>query len=202
MSVEFSYDAPTNEAVLKDLAVSNDFKIDDLKQNQAGRISDRQAIRLAIQALRPVFASGGTLAFWLLCTWFIRHFVPGILQIFLFKYAVTGYWAVTLPAIGAFLMGLLNSSRLTFLLIHDLAYGKCAVIEGRTTTSWEERPAQGTSRLWGMKDTVYNYCIKNEYFEVNEEGYKVLHTKYDSFTPSVKLYYSPRSKMMLSLEPR
>ena len=202
MSVDFSYAAPTSDAILKDLAKGNDFNDEDLRQNRDGRISDRQAVKLAFQALRPVIVSGGTLAFWLLFSWFIRHFMPGILQIFLFKYALTGYWAVTLPAVGAFLIGLLNSSRLTFLLMQDLAYGKSAVVDGRVTTSWEERPAQGTSRLWGMKESVYNYCIKDEYFEVSEEGYDVLHTKYDTFTPSAKLYYSPKSKMLLSLEPR
>ena len=202
MSVEFSYAGPTNESILKDLANGNDFSDEDLKQNQAGRISDRQVVKLAAQALRPVFVSGGTLAFWLLFTWFIRNFVPALLQIFLFKYAVTGFWAITLPALGAFLIGLLNSSRLTILLIQDLSSGKSAVVEGRVTTSWEERPAQGTSRLWGMKESVYNYCIKDEYFEVSKDGYDVLHSKYDTYTPSAKLYYSPKSKMLLSLEPK
>ena len=202
MSVDFIYAGPTSDAILKDLSIGNDFNDEDLRQNREGRISDRQAVKLTFQALRPVIASGGTLALWLLFSWFIRNFVPGVLQLFIFKYALAGYWSVTLGAAGAFLMGLLNSSRLTILLIQDLSHGKSAVIDGRTTTSWEERPAQGTSRLWGMKESVYNYCIKNEYFEVSQEGYEVLHTKYDTYTPSLKLYYSPKSKMLLSVESR
>ncbi len=202
MAIEFTYSGPSAGEIGKDLAEANDFNEADLAQNRAGRISDRQAVKLAFQALRPVFASGGTLAFWLIFSWMIREFVPGILQIFIFKYAMAGYWSVTIAAVGAFLMGLLNSSRLTILLIQDLAQGKSAMIEGRTTTSWEERPAQGTSRLWGMKEAVYNYCVKNEYFEVSHDGFEVLHTKYDTMTPSAKIYYSPKSKMLLAIEVR
>ena len=202
MSVDFSYAAPTSEDILKDLSRGNDFNEDDLKQNQAGRISDRQAVKLAFQALSPVMASGGTLAFWLIFSWFISNFVPGIVQMFIFKYALAGYWSITIATAGAFLISLLTSSRLTILLIQDLSQGKCATVEGRVTTSWEERPAQGTSRLWGMKESIYRYCIKSEYFDVTQDGYEVLHTKYDTTTPSVKLYYSPKSKMLLSIWPK
>ena len=192
----------TTDQMLTELAKANNFSDDDLTQNRAGKISDRQFRKLGLQALSPVLISGGTLAGWLLFSWFIREFVPGILQFFIFQYAVAGYWAVTLGAVASFLIGLASSSSLIFLLIQDLLAGKSASIEGRTTSSWEERPAQGTSRLWGMKESVYNYCIKGEYFEVSQNAFEVLHSKYDRYTPSLKLYYSANSKMLLSLEPK
>ena len=202
MAIDFAYTGPTTADLTKDLAKGNDYNEADLAQNRAGRISDRQMVKLSAQALKPVFISGGTLGFWLLFSWFIREFVPGILQLFIFKYAMAGYWTITVGAAGAFLMGLLNSSRLTFLLIQDLMAGKSAMIEGRATSGWEERPAQGTSRLWGMKEAVYHYCVQNEYFEVSHEGFEVLHTKYDTYSPGVKLYYSPKSKLLLSVDPK
>ena len=96
----------TTDQMLTELAKANNFSDDDLAQNRAGKISDRQFRKLAFQALSPVLVSGGTLAGWLIFSWFIREFVPSILQYFIFQYAVAGYWAVTLGAVGSFLIGL------------------------------------------------------------------------------------------------
>lgn len=199
--VDYNYRGPSKEEMLADLTKANGFTEADLAQNRAGKISDAQFLKLVRQALRPVLGSGGTLLGWLLFSWIIREFVPDILQFFMFKYAVAGYWAITIGAVCSFLIGLATSSQLTYLLALDLRAGKSAFIEGRASASWEERLAQGTSRLWGEKEAVYNYVIKNEFFEVSHSAWVVLHSKYDQFTPKLKLHYSPMSKMLLSVEP-
>ena len=157
--------------------------------------------KLSLQALTPLFSSAATLAGWFIFLYLFRMFVPGIAQKFLLQVGGLGIWPITIGAIGAFLMGVLTTSRLTFLLLRDLAAGHAAKFEGRVAGSWEELPCQGMSRLYGATEPHYSYVIKDTYFSVAEAGHKLLATKYDTYRPTVKLYYAPKSKLLLAVEP-
>lgn len=200
MSVE--YYSESGEDLVQDLAVANEFSDHDLEANRKGRISDKQFGKLAKKALRPFITTAGTLLGWLLFCYCLNHFTPWFLRAYILKNAGASMLWVTLGAVGSFLLGILQTSRLTFLLIGDLQKGTAATVEGRISPSVEDRPAQGISRLYGGKEPVYHYCIKSEEFEVDEEGYTVLKNRMDGYAPMVKLYYAPKSKLLLSLEPR
>ena len=200
MSVE-SY-SDSGEDIVKELAAANEFTDQDLAANRGGKISDNQFGKLAKKALRPLLTTGSTLVGWLFFCYCLNHFAPGIVRLYIMKKAGVSMIMVTAGAMGSFLLGLLQTSRLTFLLISDLKIGLASAMEGRISPSWEERTAQGLSRLYGGKEPVYHYCIKSEEFEVDEEGYTVLKNRMDGYSPMVKLYYAPKSRLLLSLEPR
>ena len=201
MAIEMGYHLPTASEMQQDFAGANEFSVEDLKENQAGRISASQMAKLSLQALTPLFSSGATLAGWFLFLYILRAILPGFAQSYLLKDASIGILPITIGAVGAFLMGVLTTSRLTFLLMQDLSAGLAAKFEGRVSGSWEEKPCHGMSRLYGATEPHYSYVIKDTYFEVSEAGHKLLTTKYDTYRPTVKLYYAPKSKLLLAVEP-
>jgi len=205
MSPESAFAGPGNQELLQDLAQANRFTMEDLVLNRDGKISSQQMFRLALQALQPLFAAVSALLGWFLFIWVIRTVLPGFVQYLLLKFAgaaTASSILITFGAVGAFIVALLKTSRLTFLLVFDLSDGKAAKVEGRVSPSREERPKQGISRLYGEKENVYQYCIKDNCFEVREAGHELLLNKYDTYRPQVTAYYSPRSKLLLSVEPK
>lgn len=191
-----------NQHLLAEFAEANKFNEQDLEQNRAERISGKQFAKLIVQAFRPVITSGITLIVWLAVSLLIREFVPYIVRLLMSKYLLAGYGAITFGAVLNFIIGLGTSANLILLVAMDLMTGKSAMIEGRATSSWESRPTQGLSRIWGGTEAVYNYCVKGEYFEVSQPGYDVLHNKKDTYSMQMKFYYSSKSKLLLSLEPK
>ncbi len=205
MTPEAAFAGPGDQELMHDFALANRFTLEDLALNRDGKISSPQMLRLALQALQPLFAAVSALLGWFLFIWVIRMILPGFVQYLLLKFAgaaTASSLLITLGAIGAFIVALLKTNRLTFLLLFDLSEGKAAKVEGRLAPSRDERPKQGISRLHGEKENVYQYCVRDTTFEVREAGHELLLNKYDTYRPQVTLYYSPRSKMMLSVEPK
>ena len=79
--------------------------------------------------------------------------------------------------------------------------GAAARIEGPAAPSRTEEDSEGLDRLHGEKKSMYRYVVRGEEFDVNEQTYELLHTKYDTYRPKVRLYHTPKSKMLLSVEP-
>jgi len=187
------------DQTIEELARANRFTIEELKQNRKGKIADTQWIPLVRRALRPVRFTGSALLSWLLFSFIVNRFIP---RIVMFIAALLGsdlfvpiYGAVTLACVGAFITAIVRSTHRVTLLVADLRNGKAATIEGRTSPSREETPGLGLSRLYGESQTTWWYVIHNQYFEVTEDAYK-------SLPPGrFRLYHTPLSKMLLSIEP-
>ncbi len=190
-----------HENPLDELARSNGFTIADLEANRNGKISDSQWFGLLVRAVRPVRYSGGALLGWLLCCFVVKTIVPSfvlwIISILGAKSIGILFGAVTLACVGAFIMARFKSSHTMALLIADLKTGKAACIEGRVTPSKEDEGGLGMARMYGEKHTNYRYVAKNEYFEVDQQAHAAL--------PAgglFRLYYTPLSKLLLSIEPK
>jgi hypothetical protein len=181
------------------LARANHFTMADLEQNRDGKISDAQWFRLLLRPLQAVRYTGGALLGWLLFCLVVRTVVPRIVLWFMAMRGIGVFLVggVTLACVGAFLLSVLKSAGTLALLIADLSSGKAAFIEGRVSPSREDEEGLGLARFYGEKNTNYWYVIKNEYFEVDQAAHEALPAGM-----RLRLYYAPKSKLLLSIEPK
>ena len=93
-------------------------------------------------------------------------------------------------------MAVLRCARTMSLLMVDLSAGKAASIEGRVSPSKAEEQGLGLGRLYGESNAKYWYVVKDEYFEVNPEAHGALPER-----THFRLYYTPKSRLLLSMEP-
>jgi hypothetical protein len=195
----FEYADHRPEDTLPNLARANRFTMADIEQNRNGKISDAQWTRLVLHVLQPVRYTGGALAGWLLFCSVVRAVVPRIILWFLamkgIGIALVG--GITLACAGAFLVSVLKAGRTMSLLMADLNAGKAACIEGRVAPSREDEKGLGLGRLYGETNTKYFYVVKNQYFEVDHAAHGALPDRIH-----FRLYYTPKSKLLLSIEPK
>jgi hypothetical protein len=189
-----------NVSLLDDFAEANQFTEEDLLTNRTKKISNAQMLRLGIQAMRPFFSALVTLIGWLIFVQVLRSFLPRFLQVLIFGKAAGGI-IMLVGCVWAVIVGFLQSSKLTFLLLLDVLEGTAASIQGRVDTSKTEEDAQGLDKFHGEKKWSYRYVIKKIELEVSEEAYELLHTTYEQQRPTVTIYYTPKSKMLLSVDP-
>jgi hypothetical protein len=180
------------------MARANGFTAHDLETNRGGAMTRPQTVRVFLQALKPLRLAGAALAGWLLMLLVIHTLLPGILEGFVIKKLGMG---TAFGVVLAFVMALLKCSRRTVLLIADARDGKIDTVVGRVAPSFEENEADGLGRWRGEKVPVYHYCIREEAFEVTRAAYGLLISKYDTYRPLVRLYFTPRSKLLLAVEP-
>ncbi len=189
------------ENPLEELARTNRFSMDDLEANRSGKISDTQWFRLLGRAIDPVRYSGGALAGWLIACFVVKTFVPTIVLWIISLLGAKGigvlFGVVTAACAAAFLVALTKSTRTMALLIADLRAGKASCFEGRVSPSKEDEKGLGMARVYGEKHTNYWYVAKDQYFAVDQEAHAAL-------PPSMlfRLYYTPQSKLLLSIEPK
>jgi len=192
-----THDAQAHDP-LPDLAHAAGFNVADLEQNRKGKISSSQMMRLFGRALRPVRYTGSATIGWLVVVYAIRTWVPGIV-LWIARMCGLPVGAIfsitTLCCVAAMVVSVFQSARLLSLLIADLAKGEATFKDGRVVVSREEENGLGLARLWGEKHMKCSYVIAGEYFEVDEEACVAPHEG------RFRLYHTPKSKLMLSMEP-
>ncbi|MBI4904665.1 MAG: hypothetical protein HY820_13575 [Acidobacteria bacterium] len=185
---------------LVDLARANGFTMQDLEENRRGRISDKQMGMLFSRALEPVKYPGMALLGWLTCCFIVKTLIPGFVLLIISILGAKGigvmFGAVTLICLGALLIAMLKSSRYLVLLVQDLANGKSAFLDGRVSLSNEDTRGLGMDHFHGQSRRHYAYVIQNEHFTVDEAAANALPTG-----GRFRLYHTPKSKLMLSIEP-
>jgi len=184
---------------IEELSRAHGFTKSDLEINRAGKISERQASQLWVKALQPVNYPAKALCGWLLFCFCVQTFVPdivlAIIAMFSGKIVAAAFGVVTLTAAGALALAMMQSGRSMLLLIHDVKAGKVTHVEGRASATWEDKDGLGLDRVRKDKRGQYWYVIRDERFEVGEDGFKAL-------VPGVyRIYYAPSSKLLLSVEP-
>lgn len=179
----------------------NGFSARDLEANRNGLISRGQWWRLARRAFRPLMTSAKVFLSLMLTVYVIDLLMPWIGRLILAKKAGLSLGTVAGGSAISFVFGLLETTKLTVLLAVDIFQGRVATRQGRIAPSWEERPAEGMGRLYGQKETAYFYVIRNEYFEVDAAAHSVLDERFQGYLPLVTMYYTPRSRLMLAVEP-
>jgi len=191
------------EDPMPDLARTTGFTDADLAQNRAGKISDKQMGRLFGRAFQPLRYPLTALAGWLGACFLVKMVVPGIILAIIAllggKLMTAIFGAVTLGCVLAALIGLLQSGRLTALLLQDLSAGTATFMDGRLGVSREEDDGLGLDKFHDRKRRRSHFVMNNEYFEVDEEAAAV--ARNHSLTGRFRIYFAPRSKLLLSLEP-
>ena len=210
---------------LEDLCSANNFTAAELAMNRVGRISSSQISKLVHQIIRPMVKSFLVLAGWLLLIMALTRIISAGLQVdghhtltgmvflrrfWLFRglYVLTfvrlGALVMVIASAGAFLMAVLTNMVKAISLIRDLWEAKAAMIEGRVYASEEEKrgsPWDAMREQWTRvrqeRAKIFRYAIRDVAVEVSFAGFRAL-----ASGAHFNLYYTPRSKLLLSVGPR
>jgi len=225
-----SYIDYVNESVrspqeqLDDLSKANGFAVVELEMNRLGKMGAGQISQLFGQILRPLVKSFLVMAGWLLVivvtTWIIsagihvdahRTFTGMVFfrRFWLFRglYVLTfvrlGAAIVVISCAWAFIVAALTATVDTAGTIRDAWDGTAATIEGRVYASEEEKrgtPWDAVREQWTRvrqeRDKIYRYAVRDVAVEVSYAGFRAI-----ASGGHYKLYYTPRSKLLLSIEP-
>lgn len=189
------------------MAVANRFTLEDVELNKKGKVSPRQLAMLGWRSWSPMWTSTSAMLGWFLTLWIAHALMPTSLEMWLMK--KVWFWkligitilGITLTTVGSFLASFLRFGRRTFMLFLDTLQGDVQSVQGRVNPSWEEVDATGLGKARGDKISIFKYCVKDMEFDVTSAGYNLLVSKYDDYRPAVRLFYAPRSKMLLSVVP-
>lgn len=206
MAIEF-YKGPTDEELARDMAAAVGFSHEDLQKNRSGRMTSDQMLALVTRAWQPFWLAASAMAGWLVCLGVIHMIMPDSVEVSLMR----RIWAwksfgivllgITLSTIANFVVSLLQFGRRSGMLLVDMIKGDVTSVQGRVAPSWTELDAPGLGKIRGDKLSIYKYCIRNDEFEVSRSAYDLLINKYGEFRPTIRIYYAPRSRILLSAEP-
>lgn len=181
----------------QELANGNRFSADDLRMNRKRKISNRQMLRLSLQAMRPFYSALATFLGWLLFVHVVKTFIPGFILAFIPR-QLTGGTVTLIGCAWGLAAGFAESTRTGILLLFDLLRGEAYCLEGQLSTNWIEEDGQGLDRIRGEKKNLYFYTIRQAEFEVGEQAYHAVRSLNRRLR--AKLYHTPRSRLLLSIE--
>lgn len=183
------------------LAQANGFSDRDLIANRSGRIARNQHARLMAEAFQPAMFSGITLIVWLVLLFFRDFLLPSSV-LALVQRAWPFFLVITAATAGAFLLGLARSARLATQVLLDLKEGEVDTTAGKVSTYRCTADEYGVSALFAAKAEHYFYWIGDLKLEVCPAGYELLVKRYDDqYCPPMRVYFTPRSRLLLSAEP-
>ena len=195
------YQGPSLDDFAADLAKANTYRLSEVAANRHGFMSTRQFFRLLWQASLPLRSAG-----WSLGVWFALLMLMGTLfrarmmRMMVFQNYAFEAICVTLSVVLAFVVGVLTTTNKSWLLLKDLLTGEVTSVEGRLDPVWQEELGEGLKRVRGEMVPAHYYSIRQERFEVQPAAYELLRSKYEDLRPSVRLYFTPRSRQLLSIE--
>ena len=212
------------EQELDDLSKANGFTAVELAMNRLGKIGAGQVSEIIEEILRPLVKSFLVVLGWLLLiiltTWIISAGIhvdahrpfSGIVflrRFWLFRglYVLTfvrlGAVIMVISCAGAFIVAAMTATVNISGMIRDAWDGKVAAIEGRVYATEEEKrgsPWDAVREQWTRvrqeRDKIYRYAVRDVAVEVSYAGFRAL-----ASGGHYKLYYTPRSKLLLSIEP-
>jgi hypothetical protein len=192
---------PSIEEFAADLARVNQFKKTDIAANRNGFMSTAQFFRLLWQASKPIRQATWTLLVWISLLTLIGTMFRGRFMRFVFFHSYA--WEAVVVSAGvavSFLVAIFNSSERSWLLVKDLLGGEVTSVEGRLDPSWGEEMGEGFKKIKREMVPTYHYSVRQEKFEVQPQAFEMLRSKYDEFRPVVRIYFTPRSRLLLSIE--
>lgn len=198
-----SHDMLDEEAeFLRNLPTSNGFTESELAQNRSRRIARSQRGRLWKMALDPLRTSIVALLGWLLFLFVVKTFCPGtlfsLIELALGKSLYILFAIITAGVVVSFIVSLFRSFEVVLNLILDILQSEVICLEGHVSTSSLSEKAKGMRQLYEETLDHFVYVIGNDYIPVSEEAFLVLRPYSGS---TFRLYATPRSKLLLSIEP-
>lgn len=192
---------PSLEEFAQDLADANQFKPADIIANRNGFMSTRQFFRVLWRISKPLRQATWSLCLWVALLAIVLSLFRSRLarMLFLRNYAfeVIG---LSFSIAMAFIVAMLHTSARSWQLLKDLLTGEVTSVEGRLDPSWHEELGEGFKRIKGEMVPAYFYSVRQENFEVLPQAYDMLRSKYEDFRPRVRIYFTPRSRLLLSIE--
>jgi hypothetical protein len=168
------------------------FNFPDLVKNREGRLAPDQLRRLLQDVVMPLkkALTGCAILF--------------TVYIFLARFVGKGNWLQLLQTsiLLAIAAGLVKFSMQTALLIGDLIRGKVMMAEGRLEPSWNQDGKAAVNRHdTGSRTIVHHrFAVGGEKFVVPESIFRILVDNFEAGLPTVRVYYTPSSKKILSME--
>lgn len=189
------------QQILRELIYVHGFTRDDLSENRGGHISQRQKKQMWRAAFRPAQDATVVFLLWAFVLVIKDHVLPKTATEMLDR-AWPFFAIITLATSGALLHNFAKSGRLVARVWRDLREGETESVRGRVSTFYTQEPVAGVGSIFGLKNDLYYYWLGDHKLEVNQDGYEYLVKKYDSQeVPFFFVYFTPRSKLFLSMEP-
>lgn len=196
------YREPSIEEFAADLARANGFRRTEVEANRNGFMSTPQFFRLLWQASHPARVAGVSLLAWLgLLTLISSVFRLRLMRMVFFQNFAIEAVSVSISVAASFLAAFVTTTERTWNLLDDLVKGEVTSVEGRLDPSWGEEMGEGLKKIKQETVPYYRYSVRQESFDVTPQAYEMLRSKYDDFRPVVRIYFTPRSRMLLSIEP-
>lgn len=184
--------AASPEFFNKRLAEAFQFNFPDLYKNREGRLAPDQLKRLMWDTVTPAVRA------------FAGCILLVVVYVFLAKFIGTGKWVdfvqfALMLAIGA---GMVKSSINLAKLIGDFSRGKVMMVEGRLEPSWnmDGKKAVNHHETGSRSITKYRFAVGPEKFDVPDSAFRILTDNFEAGLPTVRVYYTPSSKRILSIE--
>jgi len=194
-----------------DVVKANRFDLNALATNRTGALAAGQKSRLTIRLASMAFSSIASVAFGVLWLYLAVITVP--------KQTIVNHWLALIIAVFLFLFGVIwivdgvrNLVKDSFSLLRDILSGEVAVAEGSARKEYDSRHYASLwhrlfNSIWffsvdsraqyleAFKGTHF-YVLDGQRFIVSQKGYAAL-----TEGPSYRLYYVPRSKRLVNIEP-
>ncbi len=167
------------------------FNYPDLVKNRDGRLTREQLLGMLWRAVTPLVRA------------FVGCIVLFAAYVLLARTIGQGNWMSALQvtmllAIGA---GFVRFSIHAALLIGDLRRGGVAMVEGRLEPSWDTARAAVNRHETGSRTvTKHRFAVGDEFFNVPESAFRILVDNFEAGLPTVRVYYTPSSRTILSIE--
>jgi hypothetical protein len=188
----FVYASVGPEFFNKKLSEAFEFNFPDLTKNRDGEMARHQFRRLLWDALSPLIRTliGCGLLF-------------GI-YVLLAKLIGQGTWVkiLEISILLALSGGVARTCYTVSLFLGDLIRGKVWMVEGRLEPSWlmDGKKAVNQHDTGSRTVTKYRFAVADEHFEVPESAFRILSDNFEAGLPTVKVYFTPSSKRILSIE--
>lgn len=188
----FVYASLGPEFFNKKLSEAFEFNFPDLEKNRDGVLADHQFRRLLWDAWTPLIRTLGGCA---------ALFAAYLL---LAKVIGQGGWVKILEVslLLALSGGVVRTCYTLAMFLGDLIRGKVWMVEGRLEPSWlvGGKKAVNHHETGSRTITKYRFAVADEHFEVPESAFRILSDNFEAGLPTVRVYFTPSSKRILSIE--
>lgn len=188
----FFYTSVGPEFFNKRLSEAFEFNFPDLAKNREGQLAPDQLDKLIWDAILPLLRTI------LGCLLLLGAYAG------LARYIGQGSWVQILQFLVLFMIaaGMVKGSINLAMLIGDFTKGKVAMVEGRMEPSWnmDGRKAVNQRETGSRSVTKYRFAVGPERFDVPESAFRILTDNFEAGLPTVRVYYTPSSKKILSIE--
>jgi hypothetical protein len=188
----FVYASVGPEFFNKKLSEAFEFNFPDLARNREGELTKPQLRRLAWTALIPLLRTLAGCLSLLLVYLFLANFIG------------QGGWAkiLEISLLLALSAGVVRTCFTTAMFLGDLIRGKVWMVEGRLEPSWlqDGKKAVNQHETGSRTVTKYRFAVADEHFDVPESAFRILADNFEAGLPTVRVYFTPASKRILSIE--